>query len=99
MSKTEGLIGYETLIEHHKLHHDIENELHKQLEAAKEFHPRAWKLMQKQKQFVVVAEDEPYYLEVYATIRKHELEIKRWSSQDEIIYQAEIERIEKEGTR
>ncbi len=47
------------------------------------FHPRAAKLMHKRKNFVVVAEDEPYFRQVYATIRAHEMDMDRWTGDDE----------------
>lgn len=45
--------------------------------------PRAWKLMLKQKPFVVVACDEPYFFDVYKMIRSHEIAAKRWSREDQ----------------
>lgn len=53
-----------------------------------DFHPRAANLMLKRKPFVVVACDEPYYMQVYSLIREHEKEIGRWSEEDERNYQA-----------
>ena len=50
-------------------------------------YPRAFKLMDKGKYFVVVAFDEPYFLKVYAMIREQELEIGRWTEEDEKVYQ------------
>ena len=50
------------------------------------FHPRAIKLLEKEKNFLVVAVDEPYYMQVYDLIRKHECETGRWSDEDEITY-------------
>lgn len=52
------------------------------------FHPRAAKLMRKRKSFLVVAEDEPYYIDTYLTIRIHEIEIGRWTDEDERLFQA-----------
>lgn len=37
------------------------------------FHPRAVKLLRKQKNFIVIAEDEPYFAEAYSLIRKNEM--------------------------
>jgi Lar family restriction alleviation protein len=54
------------------------------------FHPRAAKLMSKRKNFVVVAEDEPYYLRVYAMIRGNEIPEGRWSEEDERLFQAAL---------
>ena len=44
---------------------------------------RAGKLLLKGKPFIVIAVDEPYYMDVYRTIRKHEQEKARWSDEDE----------------
>lgn len=59
-----------------------------QIRQWREFHPRAVKLLQRRKPFLVVANDEPYYAKVYAMIREHEIEIGRWSDIDERKYQA-----------
>jgi hypothetical protein len=70
------------------------------LEKARNFHPRAMKLIAKKKKFLVVACDEPYYLMVYQLIKEHELKINRWTDEDEQLYLSEVERIEKdEGMR
>ena len=50
------------------------------------FHPRAEKLMRKQKDFLVVAIDEPYFPAVYQMIRRAEKESGRWTAEDELIY-------------
>jgi len=52
------------------------------------FHPRAVRLMRKRKNFVVVAEDEPYFMQVYRLIRKNERANGTWSDEDERIYQS-----------
>lgn len=57
-------------------------------EADKKFHPRAFKLIWKRKNFLVVAEDEPYFIGVYGMIRDHEKEIGRWNNEDEVKYQS-----------
>lgn len=44
---------------------------------------RAGKLLLKDKPFVIVAIDEPYFPQVYRLIRSHELKKKRWSKYDE----------------
>jgi len=53
------------------------------------FHPRAMKLLHKRKNFLVVAEDEPYFFKVCNLIREHEKEINRWTDEDENWYQIE----------
>jgi len=58
-----------------------------QIKQWREFHPRAVKLLSRHKPFVVVACDEPYYMQVYSLIREHEMKIGRWSDEDERIYQ------------
>lgn len=58
----------------------VEDEESAELE---EFHPRAMKLMRKKKNFVVVAEDEPYFIDVYKMIRSHEKEKGTWTKIDE----------------
>ena len=62
------------------------NELSVELYEAVKFHPRAMKLIAKRKNFVVVADDEEYFIHVYATIRKHEKEKGTWTGYDEIGY-------------
>lgn len=59
-----------------------------QIRQWREFHPRAVKLLSRHKPFLVVANDEPYYHQVYAMIREHEIEVGRWSEIDERNYQA-----------
>lgn len=44
---------------------------------------RAGKLLKKGKFFLVVAEDEPYFKQVYQMIREREIEIGRWTEEDE----------------
>lgn len=64
-----------------------ENErLTKAVEEAQAFHPRAMKLIGKKKNFVVVAEDEEYFIFVYALIRRNEKERGTWSDEDEENY-------------
>jgi len=50
------------------------------------FHPRAVKLLRKRKQFIVVACDEPYFMEAYSLIRSHETTKGSWSDVDERVY-------------
>ena len=59
-----------------------------EIEEFVKFHPRAVKLLRKKKPFLVIAEDEPYYLQVYALVRSEEQRIGRWTSEDERAYQA-----------
>lgn len=57
------------------------------LRAALDFHPRAAKLMNKRKSFIVVADDEPYFHEVYSLIREHEIQKGTWTNEDQQIYE------------
>lgn len=63
--------------------------LQEELDGLKEFHPRAFKLMQKQKIFIVIADDEPYYFEAYSLIREHEIQKGTWSEEDERIFRVQ----------
>src|SRR3990172_5554766 len=47
---------------------------------------RAGELLRKNKFFLVVAHDEPYFMSVYAKIRHREIDIERWSDEDEELY-------------
>jgi hypothetical protein len=68
-----------------------ENEqLQARILAAETFHPRAIKLIKKRKNFVVVAEDEPYFRNVYFLIKVYELSNGTWTDEDEQRYQAAI---------
>lgn len=58
----------------------------RQFEVFTQFHPRAMKLLVKQKPFLVIAEDEPYYWQVYGIIRDSEKEQGRWTTEDETRY-------------
>jgi len=61
--------------------------LQKKLDKAKNFHPRAMKLIEKKKDFLVVACDEPYYKEVYSAIRNVEIMKGTWTTEDESKYE------------
>lgn len=56
------------------------------MKTALDFHPRAAKLMRKRKNFVVVAEDEPYFVLVYELIRMFERQKKTWTANDESLF-------------
>ena len=62
-------------------------EIEKAEKRLRELYPRAFKLMDKGKYFVVVAFDEPYFLKVYSMIREQEKLIGRWTEEDEMVYQ------------
>ena len=47
---------------------------------------RAGKLLKKGKTFIVVAVDESYFQNVYATIRYDEIDKGRWTEEDELRY-------------
>jgi hypothetical protein len=57
------------------------------------FHPRAWRLMVARKNFVVVAEDEPYFTWVYEMIAYNERGKGTWSEEDERLYQEAMRRV------
>ena len=48
---------------------------------------RAGKLLKKGKFFLVVADDEPYFIEVFEMIRDQEIEIGRWTEEDQEIFE------------
>ena len=52
---------------------------------------RAGKLLLKGKQFLCVAMDEPYYADVYRTIRRHEKQHGRWNAIDESEFQTAMQ--------
>ena len=49
---------------------------------------RAGKLLEKQKRFVVVAVDEPYFMNVYKMIRRNEMHKCTWTDQCEKDFRA-----------
>lgn len=63
-----------------------------ELEAVLDRHPRAAKLMLKGKPFIVIAEDEPYFLFAYGLIRDNERKAGRWDNDDENAYLDAAER-------
>lgn len=63
------------------------------LRSALEFHPRAAKLMRKQKNFLVVAIDEPYFADVYNLIRDNEKKKGTWTSEDEQLWRDALLRV------
>lgn len=69
------------------------DEFKKLVEDLDMLYPRAMKLMSKNKKFLVVADDEPYFRTVYNLIREHEKEIGRWSEEDE--YNFLVSQVEK----
>ena len=65
--------------------------LKKEIEQLRATHPRAFKLMSKKKYFIVIANDEPYFLDAYSMIRKEERSKDTWTEEDEIAYQYWLE--------
>jgi hypothetical protein len=51
-------------------------------------HPRVWKLIDKGRNFIVIGEHEPYYLDAYAMIQEHEMQQGTWTEEDRIAYMA-----------
>jgi hypothetical protein len=78
-------------LKYHKKFGEMGVELHEIIRKFEEFHPRAFKLTQKQKPFIVIACDEPYYAEAYNMIREHEIKKGTWSEEDERIFRMYIE--------
>jgi hypothetical protein len=58
-----------------------------QISEFEKFHPRAVKLLRKQKKFIVIAVDEPYFIEAFSLIRQHEQQKGTWDESDEASYQ------------
>lgn len=56
------------------------------------FHPRAFKLLRKKKNFIVIADDEPYFIKAYDMIRKHEQEKGTWTAEDERLFKAAFDK-------
>jgi hypothetical protein len=52
------------------------------------FHPRAVKLLEQEKPFIVIANDEPYFKQAYDLIRKNEKAKGTWTEEDEFKYEA-----------
>lgn len=50
------------------------------------FHPRAAKLMRKRKNFIVIACDESYFMDVYDLIRDSEMQKGTWTIEDQWHY-------------
>jgi hypothetical protein len=63
-------------------------DFHNGRDRLQELYPRAFKLMDNQKSFLVVASHEPYYKKVYEMIREQETQQSTWTDEDERIYQA-----------
>lgn len=59
--------------------------------------PRAFKLMERGRFFVVVADDETYFSWVYSIIRAHEKADGCWTADDETTYQVAIAEYQKAG--
>lgn len=83
---------YEFEVDERIAQHRLAESLRVLLEKWEKFHPRAIELLRKQKNFIVIAEDEPYFMQAYATIRSQEKITGRWSDDDERVYRAEFEK-------
>lgn len=60
------------------------------IEDLERFHPRAMKLMRKKKNFIVIAQDEPYFGDAYRMIRDNEIAVGRWNNDDEDAFNAAL---------
>jgi len=58
------------------------------------FHPRAIKLLRKRRNFVVVASDEDYFMQVYDIIRDEQKAADIWTAKDEKYYQQAVKEFE-----
>jgi hypothetical protein len=92
---------HDSLVEHHREHHKLDlGHMHVgaefELADAEEFHPRAMKLIRKRKNFLAVADDEPYFMAVYYMLRGVEQQFGRWTDDDEAKFQAAREKWEAE---
>ena len=65
-----------------------------ELAALREAHPRAFKLMVKNKPFIVIANDEPYFRRAYNLIRNHEVQKGTWTDEDQWLYEVMVENLE-----
>lgn len=63
------------------------NQLKYENERLRDVYPRAFKLMDKGKYFIVISFDEPYFMKAYSLIRDQEIKIGRWNAEDEATYQ------------
>ena len=57
-----------------------------------EKYPRAMKLMRKDKNFIVIADDEPYYARVYEMIRHYEKHKRTWTEEDELVFREAVDK-------
>lgn len=51
-------------------------------------HPRVKRLLAKDRDFIVIGEHEPYYMEAYSMIREHEQSKGTWNEEDRIAFAA-----------
>lgn len=89
-----ALDGYQLAEASHTQQMTEENlTLKKRIDQMNDFHPHAFKLMFAEKNFVVVAENEPYFPQVYSIIRDQEIaQGHPWNEEDERKYQEAIMR-------
>jgi 16S rRNA G966 N2-methylase RsmD len=64
--------------------------LQEELDNLEKFHSRAMKLLKKRKKFIVIAFDEPYFIEAYSLISEYEKSKGTWTDEDERIYQESV---------
>lgn len=57
--------------------------LQEELSEIEKFHPHAFKLAKKRKNFLAIAEDEKYFMQAYELIREHEIQKGTWSDDDQ----------------
>lgn len=88
--KVEAFKRFQTLVETIKLESADRKERIKDLLELLQFNPRVKRLCSKGIQFVVVAEDEPYYIAVYQLIREQARKKGTWSHYDEDCFKAAV---------
>lgn len=76
----------------------LREELNKPTDIDFDFNPRATKLIAAQKPFLVVSEDEPYYMTMYNVIRLHEIRKGQWTEADELQWKEAYKRITKDSS-
>ena|GEM_PF-6308392 len=67
---------------------DLQDEVSKLNAYCHHVHPRVWKMVAKGRNFLVIGEHEPYYLEAYKMIRDQEMKQGTWTEEDRVAFGA-----------
>ena len=88
MTLIQRVCGFDLIDEYEKVNEYVIKRLSESetIQSFASFHPRAVKLLRKKKEFLVVAFDEPYFMQVYNMIRSQERINGTWSELDELVY-------------